>query len=71
MFDLILNPNFWLKIVTLFLSVCYMVFAAMILSQVRTMDKIVQLPPTKIILGIAVINILLGAFIFIVALVIL
>lgn len=70
-FSQILDPYFWIKIVILFLTLCYCAFSAVLLNQVRSMDKIISLPPTKIVLSIAFFNILLGAFLFLMALVIL
>lgn len=71
MFDLILNQFFWIKIIILFIAVAYSVFSAVVFNQVRTMNEIIQLPPTKIVLSIAIINILLGALLFLIAIVIL
>jgi hypothetical protein len=69
--EILLDPLFWVKIIALLLTAGYSIFALVIINQIRTMDKIIHLPPTKIILTGAFINLLLGAFFFLLSLVIL
>jgi len=69
--SIFINPFFWLKMMALLITAAYCIFALVITNQIRTMDKIIHLPPTKIILSVSVFNLFLGAFLFLLALVIL
>lgn len=71
MIELFLNPFFWLKMMALLILVAYCIFSLVVVNQIRTMDKIIHLPPTKIILSISGLNLLLGASLLLLSLVIL
>lgn len=71
MTELFLDPLFWLKIIILMITFSYCVFAFVVINQIRAMDKIIHLPPTKIVLSVSVFNLILGASLFLISLVIL
>lgn len=66
--ELFINPYFWLKIMVLLITIGYSVFAFVIINQIRAMDKIIHLPPTKTVLLISVFNLIFGVSLFIISL---
>ena len=70
-FELLTNFTFWLKIIILLITISYCIFAFVVINQIRAMDKIIHLPPTKIVISISIFNLILGASLFLLSLVIL
>lgn len=68
MFELFINPFFWLKVAILIIMASYTIFAFVVLNQIRAMDKIINLPPTKIIISVSVLNLIMGTSLFLLAL---
>ena len=71
MFELLTNAFFWLKIGVLLITVLYSIFAFIVINQIRAMDKIIHLPPTKIVLSVSILNLIFGVSLFLLALAIL
>jgi len=67
-----INIPFLLKAVALLIIFMYAIFAFVIVNQVRTMNKIIYIPPSsRIIIVISVIHLLLSISLFLASIVIL
>ena len=69
--QLLINPLFIIKIILLIAMIVFIVFMLIILNQVRALSRTINQSTTAIVSAIGIILLLLGASLFLTALVIL